>query len=304
MTNKTDKAIGVKEPSLRQAISAVAVLFEQAEMFFGHGTDNAQDEAAWLVISVAGLCHDLPDSTYAQLLSHKQQKKINALAQLRIQSRQPLAYLLHEAWFCGVKFYVDERVLVPRSPLAELIMRGFEPWQAGRAVTAVLDIGTGSACIAIACALAFPAAQIDAADISVAALAVAEINIKNHKLQARVHAIESDLFAALDGRRYDIIISNPPYVDNEDLATMPVEFSHEPVLGLASGADGLDHARQILKQAGSYLKPNGLLVVEVGNSAEAMSEAFPHISFTWLSFGEGGHGVFLLSREELMSVVV
>jgi len=288
--------------TVRKAIEQIAGQFEKAGLFYGHGTDNALDEAAWLVLFVAELPYDSPDSHYDQVLSNEQRGKISWLAEKRLQTRQPLAYLIHEAWFCGLKFYVDERVLVPRSPLAELIVAGFEPWRAGQPVASVLDIGTGSGCIAIACAYAFPEARIDAADISEDALVVTRRNIANHALQGRVHAVQSDLFAALDGRCYDIIVSNPPYVDANDMASMPEEFRHEPELGLASGADGLDHTRLILTQAAEHLNPAGLLVVEVGNSAEALVEAFPQLPFTWLEFEGGGQGVFLLTREELQNV--
>ena len=287
--------------TVRDAIRQVAGQFEQAGLFYGHGTDNALDEAAWLVLCVAELPYDLPDSDYDQTLTRVQQDRIAALAQRRIQARLPLAYLLKEAWFCGLKFFVDERVLVPRSPLAELIVHGFEPWRAGLPVTAVLDIGTGSGCIAIACAYAFPEAMVDAADISIDALAVAQANITNHELQARVHTVQSDLFSALAGRRYDIIVSNPPYVDAEDMAALPEEYRYEPELGLGSGSDGLDHTRRILAQAAEHLNPGGLLIVEVGNSAAALADAFPQLPFTWLEFEAGGQGVFLLAREDLMA---
>ena len=285
--------------TVKQAIGRIAGHFEQAGLFFGHGTDNALDEAAWLLASVADIPHESLDEHAHQRLTREQQERVDELASRRITTREPLAYLLHEAWFCGLKFHVDERVLVPRSPLAELIMHGFEPWRGGVPVNNVLDIGTGSGCIAIACALAFPDARVDAVDISTDALEVARRNIEDYGLQQRVRAVHSDLFAALDGCRYDIIVSNPPYVDAGDMATMPDEFRHEPEQGLASGIDGLDHTRRILAQAAAHLNPGGLLVVEVGNSAEALNRAFPHLPFTWLEFESGGQGVFLLTREDL-----
>jgi ribosomal protein L3 glutamine methyltransferase len=285
--------------TVKQAIEHTAGLFGQAGLFYGHGTDNGLDEAAWLVMSVAGIPHESLDDCIDRELTREQQDRIAVLAEQRIKTRQPLAYLLHEAWFCGLKFYVDERVLVPRSPLAELIMYGFEPWRGGKSVGAVLDIGTGSGCIAIACAWAFPEAMVDAADISLDALAVAQRNIENHGLQDRIRAVQSDVFAGLGGCCYDIIVSNPPYVDAEDMAALPEEYRFEPELGLTSGIDGLDHTRQILAQAAEHLYPGGLLVVEVGNSAAALAEAFPQLPFTWLEFAGGGQGVFLLTREEL-----
>jgi len=285
--------------TVQQAIKLIAGQLEQAGLFYGHGTDNALDEAAWLVMSVADIPHEALDERLDQVLTDKQHDKITELAERRIQTRKPLAYLLHEAWFCGLKFYVDERVLVPRSPLAELIMHGFEPWRGGAPVTAVLDIGTGSGCIAIACALAFPEARVDAVDISADALLVAQRNIEKHGLQHRVRAVHSDLFAALDGHCYDIIVNNPPYVDTEDMAALPDEYHHEPEQGLASGDDGLNHTRHILAQAAGHLNSGGLLVVEVGNSAKALMEAFPQLPFSWLEFASGGQGVFLLYREEL-----
>jgi ribosomal protein L3 glutamine methyltransferase len=288
--------------TLADAIRAAATRLERARLFFGHGTDNALDEAAWLVLFAVGLPPEIPDSVFATVLTPQELADIDALIDQRITTRQPAAYLTGQAWFCGLKFFVDERVLVPRSPLAEMIMHGFEPWRAGVPVQSVLDIGTGSGCIAIACAWAFPEARVDAADISVDALKVAQRNIENHQLADRVRAVQSDVYSGVTGQRYDIIVSNPPYVDAADMAALPDEYRHEPELGLASGPDGLDHVRHILAGAVEHLKPNGLLIVEVGNSAEALVDAYPQLPFTWLEFENGGQGVFLLQREDLMGV--
>jgi len=285
--------------TLADAIHRAAARLQEAGLYFGHGTDNAVDEAAWLVLHALGLPPEVPDAVFTTVLTDDERAAIDALIERRIETRRPAAYLTGIAWFCGLKFFVDERVLVPRSPLAELIMHGFEPWRGGLPVESVLDIGTGSACIAIACAWAFPEAQVDAADISTEALAVARRNIEYYELPDRVHAVQSDIYNGLDGRSYDIIISNPPYVDAADMAALPDEYRHEPELGLASGADGLDHVRRILTGAVEHLKPNGLLIVEVGNSAEALVDAFPQLPFTWLEFENGGQGVFMLRREEI-----
>ena len=274
---------------------------KRARVFFGHGTDNARDEAAALVYHVMKLPHDAPPRALSRRATAAQVAGIEELLERRIDSRQPLAYLTHEAWFAGLRFYVDERVLVPRSPFAELIEQHFAPWiDAGR-VKRVLDLGTGSGCIALAIAKAFPRARVDAVDIDANALAVAEINRRRLRLTRRVRLIESDHFEALSGESYDIIASNPPYVGSREMRGLPREYRHEPRHALASGRDGLDSVRVILGQAASHLRPRGLLVVEVGNSERALARAFPKMPFTWLDFERGGGGVFVLTREQLLT---
>ena len=270
-----------------------------ADLFYGHGTDNPEDEAAELVFFAAGLRHEQAPECYLQRLDAQVVAKARSLVKRRIDERLPAAYLTQRMWFAGHEFYVDERVLVPRSPIAELIHAQFQPWLVPVKVERVLDIGTGSGCIAIACALAFPAAQVDAADISADALAVTKINIKRHQLMDRVRAVQSDVFSGLAGQRYDLIVSNPPYVSHAEMDDLPTEYLREPELGLRAGADGLDVVRRILAEAESHLQPHGLLVVEVGDSEVALAEAYPSVPFLWLEFEYGGGGVFMLTAEQL-----
>jgi len=273
--------------------------FAGTGLYFGHGTDNPLDEAAWLVGSALKLTpHELEEHLEDEP-TPPQQDTIRALVDSRIRTRQPLAYLLKEAWFAGLKFYVDERVIVPRSLTAEFIAERFQPWIDPARVRRILDLCTGSGCMAIACAYAFPEARVDAADISEAALAVARINMENHGLNERVHLLRSDLFSAMKDERYDLIVTNPPYVAQVEMATLPPEYRHEPTLALTSGTQGLDAITRILREAPTHLNPGGILVAEVGNNAERLQEKFPAVPFTWLTTSAGDESVFLLTAELL-----
>jgi ribosomal protein L3 glutamine methyltransferase len=290
----------VPEPgTVAQLISHAAERFAIEELWFGHGTDNAIDEAAELVFFAAGLRHDQADEVYDLVLKPRQRTAALQLIERRIRERIPAAYLTHRMWFAGHEFYVDERVLVPRSPIAELIETRFRPWIDPTRIQRILDIGTGSGCIAIAAALALPKAKVDAADISTDALAVTRMNIERHSLQRRVRAVKSDVFDGLKGERYDVIVSNPPYVGDEEMAGLPEEYRREPATGLHGGRDGLDIVHRIIDQAAGHLRPSGILIVEVGNSEETLVAARPRMPFTWLDFERGGGGVFVLKAEDL-----
>ncbi len=280
---------------LRWAVSC----FNEAGLTYGHGTDNAWDDAVALILHTLHLPHHVDQSILDARLLIPERKKLYELIQLRVQKRIPVAYLTHEAWFAGLSFYVDERVLIPRSPIAELIENQFQPWINPYDVTTILDLCTGSGCIAIACAKTFPDAKVDASDISDHALAVAKINTLRHHVEDQVHLYQADLFEGLPAKKYDLIISNPPYVNEEEMAELPEEYHHEPALGLAAGKEGLDIALKILAKARDYLSPQGILIVEVGNSEIALAEKMQDLPFTWLEFERGGGGVFLLTANQL-----
>jgi len=274
--------------------------FDKAGLVYGHGTDNALDEAASLVLYALEIGYDQPDTVLDTEISAADCERVIALLEQRVQTRKPAAYLMDEAWFAGMPFYVDERVLVPRSPIAELIAARFVPWVDVNRVHSILDIGTGSGCIALACAAAFPQAQIDATDVSRDALDVARINRQRHGMEERVKLIESDLFSALEGKRYDIIVSNPPYVPREDVLQLADEYQHEPASGLIAGEDGLDIVVRLLRDAALYLADNGILVVEVGYTHDALQAQYPEVPFIWLDFEQGGTGVLLLQADRLV----
>ena len=281
----------------RQLIDWTEQQFVQSDLYYGHGADNALDEAAYLVLGALDLPFDVSPDKLKVKITETEQQRIKRLVDERISSRKPTAYLLNEAWFAGLPFYVDERVLVPRSPIAELIRDRFSPWIKAPEVTRILDLCTGSSCIAIACALAFPAAIVDATDISPDALEVARINCERHGLGQRVNLVESDLFSALNDSRYDIIVCNPPYVTDGEMAALPAEYRHEPSLALAAGVTGLDVVDNILLNAHEHLTPHGILVVEVGNGRAALEAKYPRTPFTWLDFEHGGEGVFVITSE-------
>jgi len=298
MTFQTDNPASELH-TLRDYIRWAMSSFQQASLYYGHGTDNPWDEAVQLVLNAVHLPWDASPEVLDARLTSSEKQRILTYIRRRTEERIPLPYITGEAWYMGMPFYVDERVLIPRSPIAELTEQQFSPWLRPGPVEQILDLCTGSGCIGIACAYQFPEAQVDLVDISTDALAVAEKNINRHELNHRVTTIQSDLFRNLEGKRYDLIVSNPPYVDQADFSNMPKEYQHEPQLALTSGIDGLEITRCILKTAGHYLTESGLLVVEVGNSEAHLIESYPEVPFTWAEFEKGGNGVFLLTAEEL-----
>ncbi|MFP5381521.1 MAG: 50S ribosomal protein L3 N(5)-glutamine methyltransferase [Gammaproteobacteria bacterium] len=291
----TESLITVRD-WLRFAVSR----FNEAELFFGHGSDNAFDEAAYLILHTLHLPLDRLEPFLDASLTHGESEAVQAILERRVRERVPAAYLTHEAWLGGHRFHVDERVIVPRSFIAELLHEQFAPWiDDPDTVTHALDLCTGSGCLAILAALAFPNAGIDAVDLSKDALEVAAKNVADYGLDERIELVESDLFAALGGRTYDLILSNPPYVNAESVAALPPEYQAEPTLALGSGEDGLDATRRILAQAKAHLNPGGVLVVEIGHNRDALEAADPTLPFTWLDTAGGDQFVFMLRREEL-----
>lgn len=306
--SKNDECVDLTNPPdhvrrLGELIQWGESLFERAGLVFGHGTQTAWDEAAQLVLWSMGLSLQKTDHDLGREVNASEIRAAWELLKRRVKERIPAAYLTHEAWFAGLPFYVDERVLVPRSPLAELIEQRLMPWVDVARVEAILDLCTGSGCIGIACAFAFPDAHVDLSDLSDGAVAVAQENISRHALQPRVKAIQSDLFERLEGRRYDVIISNPPYVDAQTMASLPAEYEHEPAVGLAGGGDGLALVGRILDQAAAHLKPHGVLIVEVGDGESALMRRYPTVPFIWLDFARGGQGVFLLEAAKCQAYI-
>ena len=280
---------------LRWAVSR----FNAANIYYGHGTDNAWDEAVQLVLPSLYLPMDIPADMHTARLTSSERQRIVERVIRRVNERVPVAYLTNKAWFCGLEFYVDERVLVPRSPIGELIDNRFSGLITD-SPRHILDMCTGSGCIAIACGYAFPEAEVDAVDISEDVLAVTERNIQEHGVENQVTPIRSDLFRDLPTLQYDLIVTNPPYVDAEDMSDLPNEYRHEPELGLASGSDGLKLTRRILACAPDYLTDDGVLICEVGNSMVHLIEQYPDVPFTWLEFDNGGDGVFMLTKTQLL----
>lgn len=273
--------------------------FNRSDIYFGQGHDNPWDESLQLVLNGLQLPIDLPTELFNSRLTRSEKETLIQLVLTRIEQRVPVAYLTNSAWFCGHEFYVDERTIIPRSPISALIQDRFEGLISDEPHH-ILDLCTGSGCIAIACAYAFPNAEVDAVDLSFDALNVAEMNIARHQFDHRVFPIQSDLFQNILGQKYDLIVTNPPYVDEEDLADMPEEFHFEPELALGSGNDGLDITKQILKQAPDFLTENGVLVCEVGNSMLSLIEQYPDVPFEWVELKNGGVGVFAIHREDLV----
>jgi ribosomal protein L3 glutamine methyltransferase len=288
------------KPTVLTLIQRGARRLRRAGVFFGHGTDNAWDDAASLVLHALDLPHSGERATYARRVDSHGAERVAQLMARRIKERVPAVYLTGETWFAGLPFHVDRRVLIPRSPIAELIERRFAPWIDAARVRRILDVGTGSGCIAIACAKALPRARVDAVDISAEALEVGAVNVRRHRVGRRVRLLRSDYFSAIADERYDIIVANPPYVGRREMSGLPPEYRHEPPIALAAGRDGLDCVRVILREAGRHLLPGGLLIVEVGNTEAAVSRAFKRLPFLWLEFERGGGGVFLLTAEQLI----
>ncbi len=286
-------------PTGGELLRRVTSRLKRAHLHYGHGTEQPIDDAAALLAHARGLTRPLEARDLALRVSLRAQLRLEALVRRRIRERLPVVYLTQRCWYAGLPFFVDERVLIPRSPIAELIERRFAPWVDPAAVRRIVDLGTGSGCIALAAAVAFPRARVDAVDISADALEVARINRAALGLVRRVRLVKSDFFEGLAGQRYDIIVSNPPYVGTAEFNGLPPEYAHEPAGALRSGRDGMDAVRVLLRDAARHLNDEGVLVVEVGNTETRVRRAFPKLPFLWLSFAQGGGGVFLLTAAQL-----
>lgn len=291
-------------PTVRQMIDTVFQSLQNVELAYGHGTDNAWDEAVALVLLVLHLPFNVDDNTLNRALTDEELKQVLYILDRRISAKIPLAYLVNQAFFAGLSFYVDRRVMIPRSPIAELIECSFQPWIEREDINTILDMCTGSGCIAIACAKQLPQVIVDAVDLSDDALSVAKMNIEQHQVSDQVNLIKSDLFNKLANKQYDIIISNPPYVNYQEMSALPKEYFHEPDLALRASDDGLEFVLRILREAADYLTSHGILIVEVGNSQAALEERLPHVPFLWLEFERGGQGVFLLTATQLRSCLI
>jgi ribosomal protein L3 glutamine methyltransferase len=288
---------------LEDKVEAVASELDQAGLYFGHGTDNAFDEAVWLVLEAAGLDPSGDEVPWQSILSADQCQAVDALLARRIETHQPLAYLVNRAWFGGRDFFIDSRAIVPRSHIGEWILERFTPWRVDRPLDAILDLCTGSGCIAVSLALAFPEAKVDASDISAAALEVAAINVERHGVGDRVRLVQGDLFSSLEGQRYDLIVCNPPYVSDSLMRTLPHEYNHEPTLAFAGGNGGLDFITPLLYQARAHLSDDGLLVVEAGSARDALEAAWPQVPFTWLMSMNDDAVVFVVNAQELEALI-
>lgn len=295
--SETNSSLKTLRDCLRFAVSR----FNEAELFFGHGSDDAYDEAAYLVLHTLHLPLDRLEPFLDAQLTQSEIYAVIDIIEKRVEQRIPAAYLTNQAWLGDLSFYVDERVIVPRSFIAELLREELSPWiEDAEEVTSVLDMCTGSGCLAILAAHTFPNASVDAVDLSADALDVAQYNVTDYHLDEQITLIESDLFTNLEGKRYDLIICNPPYVDAPSVAALPPEYKHEPELSLGSGDDGLDATRIILAKAAEHLNPNGLLLVEIGHNRDALEAAYPKLPFTWLDVAAGDQFVFMLRREDLL----
>lgn len=288
--------------TLEDFLTWASAYFDDNDLYYGHGTDNPWDEAVMLALYVLKLPAENDTSILERKLTTNEQQQLIELAERRVNDRIPVPYLTHEAWFAGEKYYVNEHVLIPRSPIAELIANHFQPWLGSMQPERILDMCTGSGCLAIYCAKEFPTAQVDGVDISAAAIEVANKNVALHNCAQQVHIIESDLFTNLAQKKYDIIISNPPYVAEFEMQELPAEYKHEPELALESGVQGLDLTIKILQQAAQHLTEDGILIIEVGNSWQALEQLYPTVPFIWLEFAHGGDGVFLLTADALRKV--